>query len=527
MTFLSRTILSAAAVALAGQAAAQVTFYEREGFQGESFTTRRQVGDFARFGFNDSAASVVVNGDPDERWQVCEDARFSGRCAVLQPGQYPNLRAIGLTKRISSVQALARVEVPAVQVLPAAPAVQPSRIVLYESQEFSGRAFTVQQDIADLGRSRLNDRISSVEVFGAHWEICRDGGFAGPCVVLREGRYPSLASMGLDNRVSSVRELVRDNGPGSVRGAGGILREGRLARPVLCDTGRPDRPAPIRVQRPQLVGTGPWWPVGIVPRQCLQRARAWCLRQGQYPSLASMGLDNQISSARIVGRDMHRVDNRAGTVPPAPVYNARRRGNERLFDAQVTSVRAVVQTPEKRCWVEREQVAAENRNKVPGAIIGAVIGGILGHQVGGGRGRDLATVGGAVAGGAIGASVGGGGKTQEQDVQRCDTPQAQALPRTVGRQLCLPRPGAPRPDDVRARRHHHRQRRRRTTGLSRQGCACALTANTGTAADLPLNSTSPSASSGTRSAQRRPGLAVDQDAARRPPWYGPPAAPPG
>lgn len=427
MTFLSRTILSAAAVALAGQAAAQVTFYEREGFQGESFTTRRQVGDFARFGFNDSAASVVVNGDPDERWQVCEDARFSGRCAVLQPGQYPNLRAIGLTKRISSVQALARVEVPAVQILPAASAVQPSRIVLYESQEFSGRALTVQQDIADLGRSRLNDRISSVEVFGAHWEICRDGGFAGPCVVLREGRYPSLASMGLDNRVSSVRELVRDNGPGSVPARVEFFeKDGLRGRSFatlgdltdLRQSGFNDRSSSVQVHG------GPW----ELCRDSAFRGPCVVLRQGQYPSLASMGLDNQISSARIVGRNLYQADTQAGSVPPAPVYNARRRGNERLYDAQVTSVRAVVQTPEKRCWVEREQVATEARSKVPGAIIGAVIGGILGHQVGGGRGRDLATVGGAVAGGAIGASVGGGGKTQEQDVQRCDTPQAQALP---------------------------------------------------------------------------------------------------
>ncbi|HQZ06613.1 MAG TPA: beta/gamma crystallin-related protein, partial [Burkholderiaceae bacterium] len=74
-----KVIASVAAAALAGQAAAQITFYEREGFQGESFTTRRQVGDFGRFGFNDSASSVVVGGDPGDRWQVCEDVRFNGR----------------------------------------------------------------------------------------------------------------------------------------------------------------------------------------------------------------------------------------------------------------------------------------------------------------------------------------------------------------------------------------------------------------------------------------------------------------
>lgn len=420
-------IASVAAMALAGQAAAQITFYEREGFQGESFTTSRQVGDFARFGFNDSASSVVIGGDPGERWQVCEDVRFSGRCAVLQPGQYPTLRAIGLNNRISSAQALARVDVPLAQVLPAVPAVNPSRIVVYEKQDFGGRALTVQEEIADLGRSGFNDRISSVEVFGAHWEICRDGGFAGSCMVLREGRYPSLASMGLDNRVSSIRELARDNGPGSdaprmeffekdgFRGRSFAI-QGDLAD--LRQTGFNDRSSSVQVYG------GPW----ELCRDSGFNGPCVVLRQGQYPSLASMGIDNQVSSARIVGRDMRRVDHRAGTVPATPAYNPRRRGDERLFEAQVTSVRAVIQTPEKRCWVEREQVATESRNKIPGAIIGAVIGGILGHQVGDGRGRDLATVGGAVAGGAIGASVGGGGNAQEQDVQRCDTPQAQARP---------------------------------------------------------------------------------------------------
>ena len=49
-----------------------------------------------------------------------------------------------------------------------------------------------------------------------------------------------------------------------------------------------------------------------------------------------------------------------------------------------------------------------------------MIGGVLGHQVGGGRGQDIATAGGAVAGAAIGSNVGrGGGEVYAQDVQRC------------------------------------------------------------------------------------------------------------
>ena len=213
-----KTVLALSAVAIAAQATAQVTLYEQEGFQGESFTTRRQIADFARFGFNDRASSVVVAGEGSERWQVCEDARFGGPCAVLRPG-----------------------------------------------------------------------------------------------------KYPSLASAGLNNRISSVRALGRD-------------------------------------------GAGP---------------------------------DN---------------GGRFGA-PAGALYDPRRRDNEALFEANVTAVRAVVGTPEQRCWVDRDQVALEpSRANLPGVIVGAVIGGILGHQVGNGRGRDLATVGGAVAGGAIGASVGRDGE---------------------------------------------------------------------------------------------------------------------
>jgi uncharacterized protein YcfJ len=98
----------------------------------------------------------------------------------------------------------------------------------------------------------------------------------------------------------------------------------------------------------------------------------------------------------------------------------------------VSSVHAVVGPPEQRCWVEPGQAYQERRGvNVPGAIVGAVIGGVLGHQVGGGHGRDVATVGGAVAGGAIGANVGRGEQTQtvySQDVQRCENVQGQMQP---------------------------------------------------------------------------------------------------
>ena len=81
----------------------------------------------------------------------------------------------------------------------------------------------------------------------------------------------------------------------------------------------------------------------------------------------------------------------------------------------------------QRCWSERERVSSGEVN-VPGAVVGAVIGGVLGHQVGSGRGNDVATVGGAVAGGAIGANVGRDGYGHSQNVQRCADVQGSARP---------------------------------------------------------------------------------------------------
>ena len=106
--------------------------------------------------------------------------------------------------------------------------------------------------------------------------------------------------------------------------------------------------------------------------------------------------------------------------------------NERRFEARVTSVRAVVNEGEQRCWVERQRVVEERRDvNVPGAVVGAILGGVLGHQVGSGRGRDVATVGGAAAGGLLGANVGNGGsgdRVVERDVQKCRQARHDAHP---------------------------------------------------------------------------------------------------
>ncbi len=314
------------------------------------------------------------------RWEVCEDARFSGQCVVLRPGGYPSLAAMGLNDRVSSARTVsgdARVDDNRYAPAPVA-ATDPdanAQVIFYEGEDFQGRSFTTGKKIGNLKRYGFNDRASSVVVMSDRWEVCENPQFNGRCAVLRPGRYPSLAAMGLNDRVSSVRT---------------------------------------------------------------------------------------------VSRDAYIDDNRYAPAPVAE-HDYRRRDNERLYQANVTSVRAVVGPPEQRCWVEQEQVPQEkSKANVPGAIAGAVIGGILGHQVGNGRGNDLATVGGAVAGAAVGANVGrsGGQPATTQDVKRCETVPNQARARPLGCDLQLSRAGASHANGDAARIHGHGQRPRRTAGLT-------------------------------------------------------------
>jgi len=153
------------------------------------------------------------------------------------------------------------------------------------------------------------------------------------------------------------------------------------------------------------------------------QGRCTVLRRGNYESLSAMGMNDRISSMRPAG-GRARYENEAPQPLAAAPYEYRRRPNERVFEAPVTSVRAVVGPPDQRCWVEHHPVAEPGRGNVNvgGGIAGALIGGILGHQVGGGTGKDLATIGGAVAGGAIGANVGRNSPTMvDREVRRCDT----------------------------------------------------------------------------------------------------------
>lgn len=326
------TTLALAAALTATAASAQITFYERENFDGRGLSSRSSVNNLKNFGFNDQVSSVVVSGEP---WEVCDDANFRGSCVVLRPGNYPSMRDLRLNNRLSSARPVRReVNYPPQVYVP--PPLQ-GEITIYTRDFFSGTALNAEKNISDLQRYGFADRASSAVVVGDRWEVCDGPGFSGRCAVLRPGRYPDLSAMGLNNRVSSVRRV----------------------------------------------------PPGV------------------------------------------RYEDSRYAPPPVPVYDARRRPQERFYEANVTSVRGVFASPQQQCWIEKERIVQDTPNpNIGGALIGGVIGGILGHQIGGGSGRDVATGVGAIAGAAIGANVitQDGRRVTTQNVQRCSAAPAQGRP---------------------------------------------------------------------------------------------------
>ncbi len=177
-----------------------------------------------------------------------------------------------------------------------------AEITLWEAPGFRGHTYSSHQTIANFDDVGFNDRASSVVIRSGSWQLCSDAYFRGRCVTLAAGEYPSLASMGLESSVSSVRELSGWSGGG---GGGGASR----ARVILYEgggfSGRPyDVDGPVMNfdplgfndrARSMIVNEGTW-------ELCADaQFGGYCQRfgPGRYANLGS--LSGQLSSMRPAG----------------------------------------------------------------------------------------------------------------------------------------------------------------------------------------------------------------------------------
>ncbi len=82
-----------------------------------------------------------------------------------------------------------------------------AQVVFYEQEYLRGRVFSANGPVDNFENYGFNDRASSAIVERGEWEVCDDAYYRGRCITLRPGQYNSLGSLGMSNRISSVRPL--------------------------------------------------------------------------------------------------------------------------------------------------------------------------------------------------------------------------------------------------------------------------------------------------------------------------------
>ena len=184
------------------------------------------------------------------------------------------------------------------------------RITFYQDDNFRGRQFSADGEVANFARNGFNDRVNSAVVHDGRWEICVDADFRGSCGVLAPGAYPNLGAYA--GRISSVRPLDGRDGRYSANRPDDRARgRGREARATLYEgpnlsgrafpindmimnlgtTGFNDRASSLRVEN------GYW----IFCSDADFRGECRTFGPGDYATLP--GMNNVISSGRRISND--------------------------------------------------------------------------------------------------------------------------------------------------------------------------------------------------------------------------------
>lgn len=81
-------------------------------------------------------------------------------------------------------------------------------ITVYGDSNYRGQSQSFNSEVANLGRSGLNDQISSIEINGGAWEVCTDAYFRGQCQVITSSTR-NLNNTSINDRISSMRPARR------------------------------------------------------------------------------------------------------------------------------------------------------------------------------------------------------------------------------------------------------------------------------------------------------------------------------
>lgn len=175
----------------------RLILYDQDRFGGRSMALTENMVDLGAAGFNDAAASAIVESG---YWEVCSDHYFRGDCRVIGPGRHVRLEG-AVYRSISSARVAGN------RPGPSRPDRNRADVVLFEHDDFAGRRFEARGDVPDLAPHNFNDTVSSLIVHSGQWQVCVDALYSGHCVVYGPGEYRSV--YGLNDQISSARRISR------------------------------------------------------------------------------------------------------------------------------------------------------------------------------------------------------------------------------------------------------------------------------------------------------------------------------
>jgi len=186
-----------APVASAG--AATITVYVDADYRGASETFHDAEVDLRPIGWGDRISSIEVRSGI---WELCRDSRFRN-CKTVTRDQ-PNLKNLGFNDTVSSLRPVGDDDHHGVD------DGENRSLTVYQDADFRGRKYTFYGPSPDLRAIGWNDDVSSVEVYGGPWELCRDKEFRHCQRVERD--VDRLGDLGLNDEVSSLRPAADEVG---------------------------------------------------------------------------------------------------------------------------------------------------------------------------------------------------------------------------------------------------------------------------------------------------------------------------
>lgn len=195
--------------------AAEIRVCENSRMRPPCINLRHGVNDLSEWGISNSISSFSIESGS---WLMCTRPNFGGRCEAFD-GSRDNLQGSPFQDNISSLRPVreggggnwggwggstewGRIS-----------------ITVYSDINYRGRSWVFSDDVRNLSSMGLGNKISSVRISGGRWRICRQTDFRGCTDV--DGDIPDLRDLGLNDQVSSIKELGPGSGGHGGHGGGG------------------------------------------------------------------------------------------------------------------------------------------------------------------------------------------------------------------------------------------------------------------------------------------------------------------